>query len=188
MIDLREKGLPTKIEVGNSFFTIKTDFREWLKFEEKLKSKEIEFQDIADLFVDTIPISAWIMYKDDILKELQEFLVNKNATPRTSEDDNGENLFDYILDGEYIVGSFMSAYGIDLTSVDMHWHLFKALFVSLPDTSKIIQIMGMRSYKKSNESYEQVAIKNKQAWILPSLTDSELEEINQEINDEFYNT
>ena len=46
MIDLREKGLPTKIEVGNSFFTIKTDFREWLKFEEKLKSKEIEFNDV----------------------------------------------------------------------------------------------------------------------------------------------
>ena len=61
MIDLREKVLPTEIEVGNSFFTIKTDFREWLKFEEKLKSNEIEFQDIADLFVDTIPISVWIM-------------------------------------------------------------------------------------------------------------------------------
>ena len=82
----------------------------------------------------------------------------------------------------------MSAYGIDLTSVDMHWHLFKALFVSLPDTSKITQIMGMRSYKKSEESYDKVALKNKKAWKLPSIMDSELEQINQEINDEFYNT
>ena len=45
MIDLREKGLPTEIKVGTSFFTIKTDFREWLKFEEKLKSKETEFNE-----------------------------------------------------------------------------------------------------------------------------------------------
>jgi hypothetical protein len=48
--------------------------------------------------------------------------------------------------------------------------------------------MGMRSYKKSEESYDRVAIKNKQAWKLPSIADSELEQINQEINDEFYNT
>ena len=187
MIDLREKGLPTEIKVGNSFFTIKTDFREWLNFEEKLKSKEIEFQDIEDLFVDTIPISTWIMYKDDILKELQEFLVNKNATPRTSEDDNGENVFDYILDGEYIVGSFMSAYGIDLTTVDMHWHVFKALFLSLPDNSKIKQIMSMRAYKKSNESYDQTSSKLKEAWRLPDMTDEELDELNEEINSLFYN-
>ena len=187
MIDLREKGLPTEIKVGNSFFTIKTDFREWLKFEEKLKSNEIEFQDIADLFVDTIPISTWIMYKDDILNELQEFLVNKNATPRTSEDDNGENVFDYILDGEYIVGSFMSAYGIDLTTADMHWHLFKALFLSLPDNSKIKQIMSMRAYKKSNESYDQTSSKLKEAWMLPDMTDDELNELEEEISSLFYN-
>ena len=180
MIDLREKGLPTTIEVGGLFYAIKTDFREWIKFSDIIK-KPFELYDLAFLFEDNVPLLV------DFKKELFDFFENKNATPNYT-DASSERTIDYVLDGEYIVGSFMSAYGIDLTSVDMHWHLFKALFVSLPDTSKIIQIMGMRSYKKSNENYEQVAIKNKQAWILPSLTDSELEEINQEINDEFYNT
>ena len=39
MIDLRTKGLPEQINVGNSFFTIKTDFRDWLKFSENLKNE-----------------------------------------------------------------------------------------------------------------------------------------------------
>jgi hypothetical protein len=179
MIDLRTKGLPTSIEVGGLFYAIKTDFREWLKFGEIIK-QPFEVYDLAFLFEGNIPLV-------DFTKQLLEFYENKNATPNYNDKSSDRSL-DYILDGEYIVGSFMSAYGIDLTSVDMHWHLFKALFVSLPDSSKINQIMGMRSYKKSEESYDRVAIKNKQAWKLPSIADSELEQINQEINDEFYNT
>lgn len=180
MIDLRVKGLPSQIEVGGLFYAIKTDFREWLKFGEIIK-QPFEVYDLAFLFEENVPLVV------DFTKELLEFYENKNATPNYN-DKSSERTLDYILDGEYIVGSFMSAYGIDLTSVDMHWHLFKALFVSLPDTSKITQIMGMRSYKKSEESYDKVALKNKKAWRLPSIMDSELEQINQEINDEFYNT
>lgn len=180
MIDLRVKGLPSHIEVGGLFYAIKTDFREWLKFGEIIK-QPFEVYDLAFLFEENVPLVV------DFTKELLEFYENKNATPNYNNK-TSERTLDYILDGEYIVGSFMSAYGIDLTSVDMHWHLFKALFVSLPDTSKITQIMGMRSYKKSEESYDKVALKNKKAWKLPSIMDSELEQINQEINDEFYNT
>lgn len=180
MIDLRVKGLPSQIEVGGLFYAIKTDFREWLKFGEIIK-QPFEVYDLAFLFEENVPLVV------DFTKQLLEFYENKNATPNYN-DKSSERTLDYISDGEYIVGSFMSAYGIDLTSVDMHWHLFKALFVSLPDTSKITQIMGMRSYKKSEESYDKVALKNKKAWRLPSIMDSELEQINQEINDEFYNT
>ena len=179
MVDLRNKGLPTTIEVGGLFYAIKTDFREWIKFGEIIKNP-FELYDLAFLFEGNIPLLV------DFRQALLDFYENKNATPNYT-DTSSEKTLDYVLDGEYIVGSFMSAYGIDLTSVDMHWHLFKALFVSLPDTSKIIQIMGMRSYKKSDESYEKVALKNKQAWKLPSYTDSELEEILKEIDDEFYN-
>lgn len=178
MIDLREKRLPSSIEVGGLFYAIKTDFREWIKFGEIVKSP-FEIDDLAFLFKGNIPTV-------DFSQALFDFYSNKNATPNYP-DKSSENIIDYVLDGEYIVGSFMSAYGIDLTSVDMHWHLFKALFVSLPDDAKIIQIMGMRAYEKSDESYEKVAKKNKQAWKLPSITDSELEEILKEIDDEFYN-
>lgn len=186
MIDLRTKGLPNQIKVGNSFFTIKTNFREWLKFSENIKNKDIDYENISDLFVDGLPISTWIMRSDDVIKALEDFFNNKNATPRNS-DDSGERIVDYILDGEYIVGSFMSAYGIDLTAVDMHWHLFKALFLSLPDSAKIRQIMSMRAYEKNNESYDQTSSKLKEAWRLPDMTDEELDEINEEINNLFYN-
>ena len=187
MIDLRIKGLPEQINVGNSFFTIKTDFRDWLKFSENLKNEDIDFNTISELFVDELPISTWIMYGGDIVNELTKFYNNPNATPRIENDSSSDIVIDYILDGEYIVGSFMSAYHIDLTNIDMHWHLFKALFLSLPDDTKIRQIMSMRAYKKSNESYDQTSSKLKETWRLPDMTDEELDELNEEINNLFYN-
>jgi hypothetical protein len=143
--------------------------------------------DISKIFVDKCPDMDHIK---EIFNKLIHFYTNKNETPNSSSDSSSsERLYDYILDGEYIVGSFMQAYGIDLTSVEyMHWHLFKALFVSLPDNTKMSQIMSFRAYKKTDDDYHTSAKKSKQAWSLPSITTYEKEELLKEIDELFYNS
>ena len=187
MIDLRDRELPNQIEIGGSFFHIKTDFRIWIEFGDMIRKEETLMQmDISKIFEDEIPSEEYIV---EIFEKLQEFFINKNPTPNSSGGGSDERLFDYILDGEYIVGSFMQAYGIDLTSVNyMHWHLFKALFVSLPDNTKMSQIMSMRGYRKSKDDYDTSANKSKQAWKLPSITELEKKEILDEIDEIFYNS
>ena len=83
--------------------------------------------------------------------------------------------------------SFMSAYGIDLTTCDMHWHMFLALFRCLPENTKIKQIISMRSYRKDNTSYDTQCRKLKTAWALPQEIDAVDSEIVDGINEEFYN-
>lgn len=186
MIDLRDRELPNHIVVGGSSFCIKTDFRIWIEFGDMIRNEDTLMQmDIANIFENEIPSAEYIQ---EVYKKLMDFYINKNPTPNSSGG-SSERLYDYILDGEYIVGSFMQAYGIDLTSIEyMHWHLFKALFVSLPDNTKMSQIMSMRAYKKSTDDYDTSANKSKQAWKLPSITDSEKEEILKEIDELFYNS
>lgn len=186
MIDLRTKGLPDTIEVGSSFFKIKTDFREWIKFSEIIKDGKKTLRDLLFIFEDELT--------EDIdgvecIEALLDFYKNENLTPKSSQN-SSEVLYDYVEDGEYIVGSFMKAYGIDLTSIDMHWHLFKALFISLPDDSYMKQIMGMRGYKRNTKSYEELAARNKEAWTLPDdrMSGKEKREILKEIDEEFYNS
>ena len=158
MIDLRTKGLPNSINVGGKSYLLYTDFREWLKFGEMLKDDSI-FKDFnyIDLFFvikdDVLAIEA-IAYQKEFLEALINFYNNKNSTPIESTDTSNDIVWDYIQDGEYIVSSFMSQYNIDLTSCDMHWHMFKALFIGLNDSTIMSQIMGFRSYKKDNKSYE----------------------------------
>lgn len=192
MIDLRTKGLPNSINVGGKSYLLYTDFREWLKFGEMLKDDSI-FKDFnyIDLFFvikgDVLAIEA-IAYQKEFLEALINFYNNKNSTPIESTDTSNDIIYDYIQDGEYIVSSFMSQYHIDLTSCDMHWHMFKALFIGLNDSTIMSQIMGFRSYKKDTKSYEKQCQKLKNMWSLPKKENKNTNDILKEIREEFYNT
>lgn len=179
MIDLRNQSLPCAITVDGKDFLVKTDFREWLKFEKMIK-EERPFADYLFLFDCEIDGAV-----DKIFNALIEFYINKNSTPRS--DGDSETVVDFIEDGEYIVASFYQAYGIDLTTCKMHWHLFKALFLGLPDDTIIKQIMSKRSWKKSNQKYETYCEKEKERWALNNDNGID-EELLKEIDELFYNS
>ena len=186
MIDLRKKGLPNAIMVNGNSFLINTDFRKWIKVSKMLEEK-CTIIDLAEEVIQSISLAELLENSEEILSKLLEFYTNPNATPRVDSNDTTP-IIDYVEDGEYIVGSFMQAYGIDLTICDMHWHLFKALLLSLPENSKMKQIMQMRSYKKSNISYEKQQENLKKAWELHKKENNEISDIMLEINNEFYNS
>lgn len=47
----------------------------------------------------------------------------------------GQKVIDYEQHWDYFVGAFRQAYGINLNEVDMHYHEFVSLLVSLKDTA-----------------------------------------------------
>ena len=180
MIDLRKKSLPNCIECNGKLFSIKTDFREWLKFGELIKSKDLKAKQILYLFKNEIP-------SENPFQALLDFYVNPNITPKKQESDDGKVIIDYIEDGEYIVGSFLAVYGINLITIDyLHWHEFQALFRALPDDSKIMQIMSRRSWKKTSKSMESQLQDAKEIWSFPTGKNITDEELQKELMEEFY--
>lgn len=186
MIDLTKKSLPDYIEIDGRDYLIETDFRKWLKFYKLyFLEKDSNLFDYFFLFKDrkNVPILNFI-------PALVHFFVNENITPKTSGNSSSERVFCYIEDGEFIVASFMRDYGIDLTNpnLEMHWHLFKALFEGLSDDTKIKQIIGYRSYVKSNKKIEKVYEELKSMWSLPTIPKQEEDEVMDEINKLFYDS
>ena len=182
MIDLRNRSLPNTICVNGGLYSIHTDFREWLKFGEIIKNENLIGKDVLFLFKNDFPTS-------NPFDSLLEFYINANATPKKEDSNDNTKIFDYVLDGEYILGSFMAVYGIDLTEIEyLHWHKFQALFRALPDDSCIRQIMSRRAWKKSSKSMETQLQEAKQIWSFPierTVTDEELQ---NELMEEFYGT
>lgn len=178
MIDLRKQGLPDTVEVDGKSFKIKTGFKEWLEFGERIKDKNCTLGDLMFLFEDKIP-------QQDFSVELFEFYTNENSTPNYDDDNSKEIVLDYIEDGEYIYSSFMTQYGIDLIENNIHWWKFKALFLGLKDDSKIKDIMAMRKWEKTKKTPEQVAKENKRAWSLNNKRE-ENKGLIEEINKLFY--
>lgn len=68
------------------------------------------------------------------------------ALPKASGDD-GDPVTDFDYDAPYIYASFMQAYGIDLYEQRgiLHWQKFCALFASLPQDTRISEIINIRT-------------------------------------------
>lgn len=182
MIDLRTKGLPNAIICNGESFSIKTDFREWLKFDDILKrlssGESVNKSEFLPYFAGEVPF-----YSDNVIAELIKFYTNPNITPIDIGSYSDRKLLDYIEDGEYIVASFLAEYGIDLTEVEyLHWWKFQALFRSLRDDSKIMQIMGYRAHRKSNKSMEENYQRQCDVWTFP---DKEQMEESERLLEEF---
>lgn len=91
-----------------------------------------------------------------------------------------KRIIDIDLDAEYIYGSFIQAYGIDLIEVQgkLHWYEFRALLASLPDNTRMREIMGYRAYKKPSKSdtHHSQMMKLQEQYALPG-TEEEDEEV-----------
>lgn len=160
MIDLRNKELPSRLEWDGNSASIDTSFRTWIEFDRLLSEDKMIW---TGIFTDGIPENeGWIQAAIDFWK-------CDNLTPRPTRQPRNIKLIDYIEDGDHIVASFQSAYGIDLTTEDMHWHRFKALLGGLPDNAKMSKIIGYRDYDPSDakRKYEDIQREQKLAWSLP---------------------
>ena len=168
MIDLRNRKLPNSLVVNGEAFAIKTDFRVWIAWQHDLETKK---RAMYSIFADRIPLDpSWVM-------EAVKFMQSPNSTPKAKKGSSAR-AYDFVEDGEYIVASFQQAYGIDLTDPDleMHWHRFKALFSGLPSDTKMAQIIGYRTFDRTDakKKPETAYASLKDAWKLPRLDEEDV--------------
>lgn len=159
MIDLRRGALPSCLLVEGERFPIETGFRTWLAIDDRGYITPA-------IFTERIPEGDW-------LPAAREFLASENQCPH-GVNSGSERTLDLVQDGDYITASFMQAYGIDLTTADMHWHLFLALLRGLPKQTKLAEIIGYRGYKNDKRKPETVMQQLKREWSLPPKEDKAL--------------
>ena len=165
MIDLTRYELPSALLVGGEVFPVDTSFRMWVRFEQLLTKEGVAW---GGVFLDRVPDDP------EWLEAAVEFLASENATPRKSPR-SGPKALDLLLDGDYITAAFQQAYGIDLTSCDMHWHRFKALLNGIPEDTMLSRIMGYRTYRKPPDDREAEMQRRKREWALPDPLEEERE-------------
>lgn len=147
--------------INGNAYKIETDFKNWLNFKILIDGDPtheeitVALSFIFEVFPDE-PL-------DDIAKAIVSFMTNTETAEKdpdspvlmrdlhkADKDDKGKRIIDYESDADYIYSAFMQTYGIDLQTVDMHWHKFQALFIGLPEDTKIKQAMSYRSIEPSD--------------------------------------
>lgn len=168
MIDLACEGLPDTLVVDGEDVRVRTSFRAWIRFGRVLREHRV--CDPSVLL--DVPSGDW-------RPAALEFYESPVATPRATGG-SGPRTLDLELDGDYVVGSFYQAYGVDLTSRDMHWHLFLALLRSLPGGTKVAEIGRHRAYRREARSQDSLEREAQRQWALPARQDADVVEWQRE--------
>ena len=94
--------------------------------------------------------------------------------PKTQkgEPEAKERTFSLKYDADYIYSSFFQAYKIDLIEVqgNLHWQKFKALLNGLPDNTKFIEVIKIRTWKEQkgdSQKYKEQMKRLKKEYALP---------------------
>lgn len=143
--------LPNEVIIGDVEYSINTDFRCMILFEQIMQSNELTDYEkanyaINNFYPDSQPPS----------KEAVEFLLwfyRRGLEPeKPIESDDGDfitkrepKVFSWEHDAPYIYAAFLDQYGIDLNLDELHWWKFKALFDGLKDDHMLSKIVGYRS-------------------------------------------
>jgi len=144
---LLDGELPESLQVGEKIFPLRTDFRDWMKFEilmldkdvpdrmKPLLAKKLIFPEIPP--ADTSEFLLWFYscgaVRSGALEKKKPVGKKKTAAAYS---------FEY--DEDMIYAAFMQCYSIDLCVTKMHWWKFRALFDSLSDETKLKKVMGYR--------------------------------------------
>lgn len=173
MMDLTKKSLPNTVSVGGRDYSIYTDFRLWMRFENKVaRLKRGEKIDVSYLFKNEMP-----SYCD--LRELFAFSRPISPLPRQTSHSDVIAL-DYELDSDLIYAAFLGQYGIDLIEVkDLHWHKFLALIRGLNDSTVMSKVMGYRCYEKRTDDDKDLNEEMRRAWEIEYISEEEQDELEE---------
>lgn len=179
LIDL----LPESVDIEGIEYTINTDFRVGVLFEELMQDSSLLDEEklmmALNLYYDDIPLDT-----TKAVERLQWFYrCGKEKTEAVGNGDSNkaDNIYSFQHDDDYIYSAFLTQYNIDLQDVeDLHWWKFKAMFKSLKEDNKISKIMGYRSISiKDDMSNEDKKFYRdmKRIYTLPDLRSEEEKEI-----------
>ena len=153
--------LPETVQAGSVEIPIYPDFRSWMDFSARLCSPAASKDDTLELLTLIMPVIPDVP-ADDLATGILAFLHNEPPKVETvsrpklkrdevkeqeekEEADRRPRVIDYEHDADLIFSAFWQIYNLDLSKVDLHWHVFKALLNGLPDHCQMRKVMGYRS-------------------------------------------
>lgn len=156
-MNLFYEDYPSFISVDNDVIPIRTDFRDYIKLMDILRSKEETELNKAEFIC-----SFFLKTPSDMsvaIDRLLDFINMRELEPPSreeggAEEEEGEEaipeeptkiLYSFEYDYAYILSAFLQCYKINLREIDyMHWWEFRILFYGLPADTEIKQRIHYR--------------------------------------------
>lgn len=166
MLNLAYK-LEDELIVGSEVYKLNLSFDNVIRLFDMLNSSDLEdYQKphfallmLTGESFEKYSIEDVVLFLDEVIKEhikneefnSVEYDLAGNPMPVKEIEEEQEQLYSLKYDSDYIFASFLQAYNIDLIEMQgkLHWKKFNALLNGLPENTKFMEVVKIRSYKPS---------------------------------------
>lgn len=171
------KPLPRRAEFEGKKYALDLSYNRVLDVYALLREKELFDEDKT-----AFALAILVKEKNPPSRLLKVIFDEYLSITKKSNKNTGLRTVDFHQDGIYLYSSFMHDYGIDLIKErnKLHWWQFVSLFQGLSESTKMREVMGIRSRKipernKHNSEYIDNLLELKQYYAL-TFSQEELEE------------
>lgn len=138
--------LPDTVQIAGKDYEIRTDFRVWVKCGILLERQQDPFSLAAELL--TLCYPALPPSFEGAIQGIISFYTGEKEIKGDGAN-KSRPLYSFNWDGDLIYAAFYSQYGIDLSSVFLHWYQFRALFAGLEGSSRFSEVLEAREINLS---------------------------------------
>lgn len=135
--------MPDCVLVEGKNYNINTDFRTWAELYSFLESSATYEEKILKLLVDGYT-NELPPHLDSAVKALLDFMVQGNNTTH-NRSESSDKIISFSQDEGAIYASFLSQYGINLFTENLHWWSFMNLLNSLDVNTAFMKIITYRT-------------------------------------------
>ena len=114
--------LPESVTTSNTEYKVRSSFRDCLRILLAYEDNELTNQEKMEVL-----LSIFVIVPDDIEEAVRQanWFLNGGEESKESE---GPRVYSFAKDAAMIFAAFKQVHGIDLTTADLHWWQFVALF------------------------------------------------------------
>ena len=187
---------PKYVRIDDKEYAINTDFRIAIECNQIAEDTSIGDFERALAIIYKLFGDAGIKAQDDYVRLLELAIKYLSCGKEIVDSNDEEPDMDFIEDMDYIEASFMSDYGIDLLSVEMHWWKFMKLMNGLSNSEMgnccvLNRVRNLRNFntkdikdqkerEKIEKAKKQVALKKKKKdKILTAEQEKSMNELNK---------
>ena len=187
---------PKYVKIDGKEYAINTDFRIAIECNQIAEDTSIGDFERALAIIYKLFGDAGIKAQDDYVRLLELAIKYLSCGKEIVDSNDEEPDMDFIEDMDYIEASFMSDYGIDLLSVEMHWWKFMKLMNGLSNSEMgnccvLNRVRNLRNFntkdikdqkerEKIEKAKKQVALKKKKKdKILTAEQEKSMNELNK---------
>jgi len=143
---------PEIVTIGTTEYPLNTDFRACLKIIMAFEDNELTPQEKQLILLSNL----YSVVPNDLNAALDHANWFLNGGKEKPTDDEGEithvRVYSFAKDGNFIYAAFRQTHGIDLSTAQLHWWTFLALFMDLGQDTTFCQLTALRKRLKTGKA------------------------------------